>query len=122
MCLYTCPIFVGLITCVHFFMSFVCRCHCLTFATSKILNKLAEICHNTADHTAILLMTIKLYLSALSAYYKSSQLVDNDLQVTGNITDAQVSVIKWLLKPEVGLGDYFGGKSGKKIKEEIKVC
>ena len=91
-------------------------------ATNKILGKLAEICDNTPDHTAILLMTIKLYLSALSAYYKSSQLANNDEQVTNCVTDAQVCVIKWLLKPEVGLGDYFGGKNGKKIKNEIKVC
>ena len=92
------------------------------FATSNILNKLVEICYNTFDHTAILLMTIKLYLSALSAYYKSSQLVNNDVQLTSYITDAQVCVIRWLLKPEIGLGDYFGGKNGKKTKEEIKVC
>jgi len=91
-------------------------------ATNNILSKLAEICHNTFDHTAILLMTIKLYLSALSAYCKSSQLVDNDVQVTGHVTDAQVCVIKWLLKPNIGFGEYFGGKNGKKIKEELKVC
>ncbi|XP_065899490.1 E3 ubiquitin-protein ligase rnf213-alpha-like isoform X3 [Dysidea avara] len=97
------------------------RCHCLMLATNKILGKLAEICDNTPDHTAILLMTIKLYLSALSAYYKSSQLANNDEQVTNCVTDAQVCVIKWLLKPEVGLGDYFGGKNGKKIKNEIKL-
>jgi len=91
-------------------------------ATNEILHKLVEICHNTADHTAVLLMTIKLYLSALSAYCRSSQLIDNDVQITSFVTDAQVCVIRWLLKPEIGLGDYFGGKNGKKIKEEIKVC
>jgi len=86
-------------------------------AANKILNKLVESCANTSNDTAILMMTFKLYLSALSGYCKFSEMIESE--IIECVTDAQVCVINWISKSDTGLGDCFGGKNGKKMRSRF---
>ena len=92
------------------------RFHYIMFSAKKVLSKLAEFCTNTSGDTAILMITIKLYLIALSGYSEISN------EIIDGVTNAQIRVRSWLLRPETGMEDCFGGNSSKKLKEEIKVC
>ena len=89
-------------------------------AVNKMLCKLFNICKNTLDDTAVLFVTIELYLCALSGYFKFSQVVSRDVQET--ITDVQILVMKWIQKPTLFFGECFGGKNGENAKNEIQVC
>ena len=92
----------------------------MMYSTKKILNKLTESCTSATSDTAVLMMTFKLYLTALSGYCKYSKVINNE--VTDGVTNVQVCLRSWLPKHDTGMGDHFGGNNGKKIKEEIKVC
>ena len=84
-------------------------------AAKRILVKLANICVNSPDN---IYWSIKLCLAALNAYIsKSDGLGDN---VSSYISDIQASFMAWFRSTE--FGEYFGGKGGKMIKQEIKVC
>ncbi|XP_065899482.1 E3 ubiquitin-protein ligase rnf213-alpha-like isoform X2 [Dysidea avara] len=88
-------------------------------AVNKMLCKLFNICKNTLDDTAVLFVTIELYLCALSGYFKFSQVVSRDVQET--ITDVQILVMKWIQKPTLFFGECFGGKNGENAKNEIQL-
>ena len=83
-------------------------------AAKRILVKLAKVCVNSTD---LFYWSIKLCLITLSGYIsKTDSLGEN---VSSAITDIQKSFMAWF--PSTGFGDYFGGKNGKMIKNEIKV-
>ena len=84
-------------------------------AAKRILVKLANICVNSPDN---IYWSITLCLVALNAYISmSDDLGDN---VSSYITEVQVSFTAWFGSTE--FGEHFGGKGGKMIKNEIKVC
>lgn len=80
-----------------------------------------KICSNTQENITVLFFCLKLYLYALSYY--TSGIGGNEARytITNYINDVQVYLLGWLHKPDVNFGDYFGGKGGTKIKDEIKV-
>jgi len=95
------------------------RFHHIMYAAKRVLSKLAQSCTSASNDTAILMMTIKLYLTALSGYCRYSEISS---EITESVINAQVRVRRWLERPEIRWDDCFGGNNGKKIKEEIKVC
>lgn len=89
-------------------------------AAKRILVKLANICTNNSDHIAVFYSTIKLYLVALSANIsESTEQAENN--VSKYMDDVYQLFKEWFEKPSAGFEDFFGGKNGKKIKNEIKV-
>ena len=86
-------------------------------AAKRILVKLANICVNTPDNISLFYWSIKLYLVALSAYISKSDGPGEN--VSSEITNVQTSFMAWFSSTE--FRDYFGGKDGKMIKNEIKV-
>ena len=89
-------------------------------AAKRTLTKLADICGSSSHNIAVFSWTIKLYLVTLSAY--ASDLAEHEQNVSSYINDVSKHFIVWFKKPSMGFEDCFGGKSGKKIKSEIKVC
>ena len=89
-------------------------------ATKRALVKLADVCGSSPHHIAVFSWTIKLYLVTLNAFASNS--AEHEQNVSGHVTDVSEQFVAWFKKPSMGVGDYFGGKSGKKIKDEIKVC
>ena len=87
-------------------------------AAKRTLNNLANIYNNSPNHIAALHWAIKLYFVALSAYMTS----ERGENVSSYINDAQTTFIAWFKNPSTGFEDYFGGKNGDNIKNEIKVC
>ena len=85
-------------------------------AAERILVKLAKICVNSTDNISVFYWSMKLCLIALSGYIsKTDSLGENG---SSTITDIQTSFMAWF---QSRFGDYFGGKKGKMIKNEIKV-
>jgi len=80
-----------------------------------------KICSNTQEGIVMLCSSIKLYLHALSTYTSG---IDDDDATQATIeymVDVQAYLASWLQKPD-GFGNYFGGKNGSKIRDEVKVC
>ena len=69
----------------------------------------------------VLYFSLKLYLYALSYYTSGIGGDEARYMITSYINDVQVYLLGWLHNPDVNFGDYFGGKGGSKIKDEIKV-
>ena len=90
-------------------------------AAKHILKKMILICANTQKDIEVLHLSIKLYLYTLSAYTSgaSKGTADFIAQYLGNV---ETYLVAWLKKSDVDLGDHFGGKTGSKLKGEIKVC
>ena len=88
-------------------------------AAKRILVNLTNVCVNNPDDIAVLNWTIKLYLVSLSVYITES---DGHAELSSHITNIQEPFVTWFGKPSTGFEDYFGGKNGKRIKNEIKVC
>ena len=92
------------------------RFYCTMVAAKRILIKLAKICATNSPDS--IYWSIKLCLVALnSCTSKSDGLGDN---VSNCIIDVQGSFMTWFQSTE--FGECFGGKGGKMIKSEIKVC
>ena len=89
-------------------------------AAKRILVKLASICDNSSDHTALFYWSIKFCLVALSVHVsKPDDLTGN---VSSYVTEVKTYFMEWFRKPSIEFEDCFGGKNGKMIKKEIKVC
>lgn len=87
-------------------------------AAKRTLDNLAKNCVSHPDHIAALYWGIKLCFVALSGYITS----ETEKTVSTYITDVQKTFIAWFKNPSTGFEDYFGGKNGNNIKNEIKVC
>ena len=89
-------------------------------ATKRALFKLTDVCGSSPHHIAVFSWTIRLYLMTLSAY--TSNTAEHEKNVSSYVTDVSKHFVAWFKKPSLGFEDSFGGKNGKKIKNEIKVC
>ena len=89
-------------------------------AAKRILAKLASICDNSSDHATLFYWSIKFCLVALNVHVSMPD--DHTETVSSYVTDVKKSFTEWFRKPSIGFEDYFGGKNGKMIKKEIKVC
>ena len=89
-------------------------------ATKRALVKLADVCGSSPHHIAVFCWTIKLYLVTLSAYASDS--AEQEKSISSYVTNVCEHFVAWFKKPSMGFEDCFGGKSGKRIKNEIKVC
>ena len=101
----------------HIILVLYCRFYCTMVAAKRILVKLPNICVNTPDKISLFYWSTKLCLVALSAYISKSDGPGEN--VSSEITNVQTSFMAWFSSTE--FGDYFGGKYGKLIKDEIKV-
>ena len=52
----------------------------------------------------------------------ASNTAEDEKNVSGYVTDVSEHFVAWFKKPSMGFEENFGGKNGKKIKNEIKVC
>lgn len=90
-------------------------------AAKNILVKLASIC--SQDQIPVLYCTTQLYMVALSAYVHPVPVsAEHREKVSNCIADIQKHFVSWFNNPRSGFEDSFGGKNGKKMKNEIKVC
>ena len=103
------------------FVKSYCRFYCTLVAAKCILDKMRKICSNTQEHISVLYFCLKLYLYALSYYTSGVGGDEARYAIANHINDVQVYLLGWLQKSDVSFGDYFGGKGGNKIKDEIKV-
>ena len=77
-----------------------------------------KICSNAQENIKVLYFSLNFYLYAINAY--ASGLGDEAKQIiTDYINDAEVYLLEWLHRPDIGFGHKLGGN---KIKDEIKVC
>ena len=90
-------------------------------AAKRILKKMILICANTQKDIELLHLSIKLYLYTLSAYTSGSSTGSADF-IAKYLGNVETYLVAWLKKSDVDLGDHFGGKTGSKLKGEIKVC
>ena len=88
------------------------RFHCTLTATKGMLDKMAEICHSSAEDMTIFYITLKLHLFVLNAYVRKSG--NNQAEnVAKFVTDIKVCIIKCIQKPSFGYGERFVGKNSK---------
>ena len=80
-----------------------------------------QICTNGQKDIEMLRLSIKLYLYTLSAYTSGTSKETTDF-ITEYLCNVETYLVTWLHKSDVDLGDHFGGKTGNKLKDEIKVC
>ena len=90
-------------------------------AAKRILKKMIQICANGQKDIEMLCLSIKLYLYTLSAYTSGTVKQTAEI-ITTYLCNVETYLIAWLRKSDVDLGDHFGGKTGNKLKDEIKVC
>ena len=98
------------------------RFYCTLIAAQRILYKITKICANTQQEIKVLYLCIKLFLYTLSAYTSGASNQETTNYITIWIRNVQTYLVEWLQKPDVDFGDQFGGKTGNKTKDEIKVC
>ena len=89
-------------------------------AAKRILARLVIICENSSDHLTLLYRSIKFCLIALNVHVSKPD--DHTEIVFSYVTEVKAYFMEWFRNPSIGFEDYFGGKSGKMIKKEIKVC
>ena len=82
---------------------------------------MTSICSSGPENIEVLYFSLKLVLYALNAY-ASGERDDAKQTIKEHILDVQASLVNWLNRPEVEFGSHFGGKSGNKMKVEVKVC
>ena len=89
-------------------------------ATSKMVDKMAEICLNSSEDLRIFYIVLKLYLFTLNTFVR---ILKNDQAETvrNYVINAQSCIIKLIQKPTFGYEESFGGKNGDKSKNEIEV-
>ena len=92
----------------------------MMIAVKRILDKLVNVCGTAPDDIAVICLTVELYLCALSGFYNSAEKPSGD-SAKQRVTDVLIFLILWLQRPEVGLGETFGGENANKIKDELKV-
>ena len=105
---------------VNYYYNIYYRFYCTLIAAKQILTKMIVICSNEEDDIKMLYSSINLYLYALNAYAAVAGSDANRI-ISDFMTDLQAFLIGWLQRPTIGFGDRFGGKSNKKIRDEIKV-
>ena len=98
------------------------RFYCTLLAAKRILYKMTKICSNTQKEIKMLHLSIKLFLYTLSAYTSGGSNQETTNYITKWVRNVQTYLVEWLQRPDVDFGDQFGGKTGNKTKDEIKVC